>query len=134
VLNKVDQVADRMQLEVLKTHHPRAVAVSALTGEGMDDLRSAVIEMLSKSFVEAEISVDASNGKLLAFLAAHSEIFHQHYDGNLVVMKAYVPKHMVEPIRREAHSLTLISDMIPEIDTVIMPTILSELGPDAAAS
>ncbi|VTS06118.1 GTPase HflX [Tuwongella immobilis] len=109
VLNKVDQVQDRMHLDVLRRHHPRAVAVSALTGEGIDDLRNAVIEMLSNAFVEADIVVDASNGKLLAYLAAHAEIFHQHYEGNLVVMRAFLPKPLVGPVQREAQSLVVRS-------------------------
>ena len=36
VLNKVDRVADRSSLQVLEAHHPQAVAVSGLTGEGLD--------------------------------------------------------------------------------------------------
>src|SRR5436305_10835329 len=41
VLNKVDRVADRSQLDVLMAHHPKAVAVSAATGQGLADLRDA---------------------------------------------------------------------------------------------
>ena len=48
VLNKADQVPDPSYLHVLKRHHPKAVAVSAATGEGLDDLRDAVIEALQR--------------------------------------------------------------------------------------
>ena len=40
MLNKIDRVTDRSQLHVLQAHHPRAVAVSGLTGEGIDDLET----------------------------------------------------------------------------------------------
>ena len=45
----------RRYLHVLQKHHPRAVAVSAATGQGLDDLRDAVIEMLSADFADAEV-------------------------------------------------------------------------------
>src|SRR5205823_1155755 len=50
VLNKVDRVTDTSLLHVLEKHHPRSVAISAATGQGIDSLCDAVIEMLSKDF------------------------------------------------------------------------------------
>src|SRR5258708_6896715 len=46
VLNKVDRVTDRSSLDVLQKTHRRTVAVSAANGQGLDELRAAVIEML----------------------------------------------------------------------------------------
>ncbi len=40
-------------------HHPKAVAVSAATGQGLDDLRDAVIEALSADFADAEVTTSA---------------------------------------------------------------------------
>src|SRR5207249_8743233 len=45
VLNKVDRLTDRSYLDVLQKHHRHSVAVSAATGQGLDSLRDAVIEM-----------------------------------------------------------------------------------------
>lgn len=45
VLNKAD-VADPGHLAVLRRAHPGALAVSARTGEGPDDLRTALRERL----------------------------------------------------------------------------------------
>jgi len=39
-------------LHVLQKHHPRAVAVSAATGQGLDTLREAVMEMLSEEITQ----------------------------------------------------------------------------------
>src|SRR5262249_30980476 len=62
VLNKVDRLADGSFLDVLQSHHRRAVAVSAATGQGLDDLREAVIEALSADFADTEVDVAAGNG------------------------------------------------------------------------
>jgi GTP-binding protein HflX len=100
VLNKVDLVPDPSFLQVLQAHYPRAVAVSAMSGQGLDDLRDAVIEMLSADFVPTEVDVDAGNGKVLSYLAAHAEVFRQEFhDNNRVTVHCYLPRHLVRHIR-----------------------------------
>jgi GTP-binding protein HflX len=98
VLNKVDKVTDPSAMHVLMRHHPKAVSVSAATGQGLGDLRDAVIEALSADFADAEITTAAANGRLLAYLAAHAEVYRQRYDGDTVVLRCYIPKHLMHHI------------------------------------
>ena len=79
VLNKIDKLQDRALLTLLEAHHPRAVAVSGLTGEGLDALEDAVMEALAEEFAEAEIVTDSGNGRVLAFLNAHAEVYRQEF-------------------------------------------------------
>ncbi len=99
VLNKVDRLPDRSYLDVLMKHHPRAVAISAATGSEIDALRDAVIEMLSADFAEAEIETAAANGKVLAYLGAHAEIFRQHFHDHLVTVHCSLPRHLLHHIQ-----------------------------------
>jgi GTP-binding protein HflX len=100
VLNKIDRLADRSTLQVLEAHHPRAVPVSALTGEGIDKLEDAVMEALAAEFADAEIIADSSNGKVLAFLNAHSEVYRQEFleETNQVVIRCHLPRHLLHHI------------------------------------
>jgi GTP-binding protein HflX len=99
VLNKIDQLKDLSYLQVLQAHHPRAVAISAFTGQGLDELRDAVIEMLSADFVHVSIDVDAGNGRVLAYLAAHAEIYRQEFHENRIKMFGSMPRHLVRHIQ-----------------------------------
>jgi GTPase len=99
VLNKVDRVRDLSYLHVLQSHHPRAVAISAATGRGLEALQEAVIEALSADFAEAEIDTDAGNGKVLSYLAAHAEIFRQQYQDNRVLIRCNLPRHLLHHIQ-----------------------------------
>jgi GTP-binding protein HflX len=99
VLNKVDRLSDRSFLDVLLRHHPRAVAVSAVTGQGLDELREAVMEALSADFADAEIDVEAGNGRVLAYLAAHAEIYRQTFTDNRVTVRCYLPRHLLHHIQ-----------------------------------
>jgi GTP-binding protein HflX len=99
VLNKIDRVSDRSFLDVLQSHHRRAVAVSAATGQGIDALREAVIETLAADFADTEIDLDAGNGRVLSYLAAHAEIYRQTYHDNRVTVRCYLPRHLVHHIQ-----------------------------------
>lgn len=104
VLNKVDAVQDRAHLQVLMAQYPKAVAVSALTGEGIEELEDAVMAALAADFAEAEVVADAGNGRVLAFLNAHAEIYRQEFrDGaNEVVIRCHLPRHLLHHIEGPA--------------------------------
>jgi len=104
VLNKIDAVADRSTLQVLMAHHPRAVAVSALTGEGVAELEEAVMAALAADFAEAEVVTAAGNGRVLAFLNANAEIYRQEFrdSDNEVVIRCHLPRHLLHHIEGPA--------------------------------
>jgi GTP-binding protein HflX len=99
VLNKVDRLSDRSHLDVLMKHHPRAVGVSAITGQGLQELADAVMETLSADFADAEVEIDAANGRVIAYLAAHAEIYRQDYDDNRVRIRCALPRHLLYHIQ-----------------------------------
>jgi GTP-binding protein HflX len=99
VLNKIDRVSEPSLVQVLQSHHPRAVAVSAATGQGLDDLQDAVMEMLSADFTNALVKTDAGNGRVLAYLSAHAEIYRQEFEDNRVTVYCYLPRHLLHHIQ-----------------------------------
>jgi GTP-binding protein HflX len=99
VLNKIDRVADPSFLHVLEKHHPRAVAVSAARGQGLGRLADAVIEMLTADFANVAVDVPAANGKVIAYVTAHGEVYRQEYHDNRVRLLCYLPSRLVHHIR-----------------------------------
>jgi GTP-binding protein HflX len=99
VLNKADRVSDPSYLQVLQSHHPRAVAISARERSGLDELQEAVIEMLSADFADAAIETDAGNGKVLSYLAAHADIYRQEFHENRVSIRCYLPRQLLHHIQ-----------------------------------
>jgi GTP-binding protein HflX len=101
VLNKIDRIADRGDVNLLLAQYPKAVAISAATSEGIDHLTEAVVEALTADFVEAEITADAANGKVQAYLAAHAEVYRQEYSEGRVVMRCRLPRYLVRHVISE---------------------------------
>jgi GTP-binding protein HflX len=110
VFNKIDRLPDRSFLDVLMKRHPRAVAVSAAAGQGLDALRDAVIEALSADFADTEIDMDAGNGRVLAYLAAHAEVYRQNYHDNRVTVRCYLPRHLVHHIQEPDVHIRLLNN------------------------
>ncbi len=110
VLNKVDTVADPSLLTVLQRHHPRSVAVSAAKGLGLNDLRDAVIEAISADFADAEIETDAGNGRALAYLGAHAEIYRQEFRDDRVTVRCYLPRHLLHHIQGPDVQIRVLGD------------------------
>lgn len=98
VLNKVDKLTDRTLLDVLRAHHPKAVAISGLTGEGVDELCDAVVAELAMEFTAAEVTVHAGNGKAIALLNAHAEIFRQEVRDSDVIIRCNMPRRMLRQL------------------------------------
>jgi GTP-binding protein HflX len=67
VLNKIDAVGDERRGE-LHRRHPGAVAVSALTGEGLDDLTDRIADEFARTLQDLELLLPYDEGGRLAEL------------------------------------------------------------------
>ncbi|NMJ42497.1 GTPase HflX [Roseomonas sp. JC162] len=71
VLNKADLLGG---IEAVQRRVPDAVPVSALTGEGLEDLRRAIDARISAGMETIEVKVPTSDGAGLAWLYQHGEV------------------------------------------------------------
>jgi GTP-binding protein HflX len=102
VLNKIDALADRAQLDGLLGRYPHAVPISARRGQGLAQLAGRVSESLSRGFLDVDVETEAANGRLLAFLAAHAEVLSQQYHDSRVTIHCRIPRQHLGSIYDEA--------------------------------
>ena len=74
------------------------MSLSARTGEGLDQLAIAVSDSLSRSFQDVEIETNVSNGRLMAYLAAHGEVLSRRFEGTRVFLHCRVPQKFLGKI------------------------------------
>ncbi len=99
VLNKIDLLpeAERMLLPTGQG----VVAVSGLTGAGMDVLLAAIDDALVRDpLVEAAFRVPQSEGALLAALEAGAVVSEKRFEGNLAYFKAIGPASLMGRYRK----------------------------------
>jgi len=84
VWNKLDLLSPSDRDEALGEAARRedAVAVSALTGEGIDHLRETISHLLHSGSQTHEIRLNAGDGTRIAWLHARGEVIDQHSDGD----------------------------------------------------
>ncbi len=75
-LNKVDQVdledpAQQARLQDALDAYPNAVAVSALTGDGLEELQNTIDEVLYAQMAPVDVLIPYAHGELVSY-------FHQH--------------------------------------------------------
>ncbi len=58
-----------------------------------------MIGALSSDFADAEIETDPGNGKVLAYLGAHADIYRQEFHDQRVVVRCHLPRHLLHHIQ-----------------------------------
>lgn len=100
LLNKVDNLKNLSQLEMLQTVFADAVAVSAKTGFGLDKLAEKVAEKYKGAEVHVRVSASQSNGKVQSFLRAHGQIINEQYLDSFVVIDARLGQNQLPDLQR----------------------------------
>ncbi len=75
-LNKIDLLTEETRMQVLggAARSPRSVAVSAVTGEGLEGLLSTVDRELSRARRSLDVAVPVHDGETVAWLYRHGEV------------------------------------------------------------
>jgi len=95
VLNKIDLLAPGTPLE------PGAIAVSGLTGQGLDTLLHAIDAALTTDpLVEASFRIPQSEGRVIAALERGATLSRQRFEGNLVFVHATGPASLLQRYKK----------------------------------
>ena len=100
VLNKIDAIKDVSLLETLQTLHPEAVAVSARSGLGLDELSEKVTEQYRGREVVLRVCSRQSNGKVQSYLRAHGRILNEQYADSSVVIDVRMGQKQLPELER----------------------------------
>ena len=107
ILNKIDSLQSREQLEAVLRRYPNAVPISARTGEGMERLALAVSDALSRSFRDVDVEMGVDNGKLMAFLSRHGEVLSKQFQGMRVTIHCRLPQKYLGRISPDEATVTI---------------------------
>ena len=93
VLNKIDLLSVEKKAEMQrKTAASGMVCVSALTGEGQNELLQLIDERLADGLEIEEIRIPAADGRKLAWLYAHSEVLARTDEEDDIVLTVRISR------------------------------------------
>ena len=103
VFNKTDMLTEEALLALqdrVTQYVSNAVFVSAVTEHGLDPLRRALQTALRARRPMAEITLAASDGKLLADIHRNGEVVEQRTEGEQLIVRARVDEALAGRLRR----------------------------------
>ena len=99
VLNKADRITDPTIYTVLRRKYPDALALSAKTGEGADELVEAVRDRAVGARVQVSIRADCRNGRLMQYLGRHARVHQQRYTDATAHIEATISRRQLDLLR-----------------------------------
>ena len=94
VFNKVDQ-ADPAILQRLQNLQPEAIAVSALTGQGMNDLAAALADTLEADFASVTLTIPYERGDVVARAHRNGEVIVEKHDDVGTTLEVRLPRRFL---------------------------------------
>ena len=110
VLNKLDAIASPAQLNRVLDRYPHAIPVSAKEQKGLSCLSDAVGQALSREFHDVCVTVDPSDGRLLAFLSATGEIQTQTFENDRTIVHVRLPASAMGRVQQDAVDVQILPE------------------------
>ncbi len=105
VLNKIDAITNPAVLNRVLDRYPNAIPVSARSKKGLTCLIESVGEALGREFLDIEVEVDISDGKLLSYLSAKGEVLSREFGENATMVHVRIPSAAMGPVHKSAKSI-----------------------------
>ncbi len=98
VFNKIDLLPNAALAETYRQRFPGSVAISARTGQGLEQLVDALQLALSAWRLRLQFRVPLSESNLIAEIHRIGHVVELRYEGELAVITAHVPPHLEQKL------------------------------------
>lgn len=99
VLNKVDKLENKTLIARYKLKYPRVVPISALTGEGFDDLLKMMTVVIKDLRKIVRLRIPQKKYAIISELMKEGRVIEQDYEGNDVLIEVEIPAHLEYKIK-----------------------------------
>lgn len=99
VFNKMDRAYSKALLLAHRRRYAGSVAISALTGEGLDQLRTEIAGRNAARLQPVTVRVRAADGALHAFLRSRARVLEERYDGDDALLTLAADERLVGELR-----------------------------------
>jgi len=113
-LNKIDKLEDPDQVMEEMAPYPNSLAVSAITGQGLDILLERIEGLLQSNRQLTTLLIPYDRGNLVSMLHEQAIVNEETYQEDGVYLEAYIPHHLVGAVKRyqieTAEELPIVND------------------------
>lgn len=105
VFNKVDKIEYEERMSALRKNYPESIMISALKGTGLTELKSKIVDIITKSHVTKTVSIPQIDGKLLAYIYSSSNVLEKSEVGDEIILTFEAPIEVASKIERDIKKL-----------------------------
>jgi GTPase len=113
VINKIDMPGAEERLQVVQNRYPHSIAISARSGQGLDQLATHVSAMLSEDFVTISLRLPLSDGRTQAWLTKVGDILSKQYHEDHLEVHVRLPARHAGRLAREGHAIDVLHGQLP---------------------
>lgn len=110
VLNKIDLLEHNADLLLFQQHHPQAIAISARTGAGLDEILEQVRRFIRGSIYRRQLDVALSDGKAIGYIESRAEVLHREYDTHTVRYTVRIGQRQIDELRAMGGGVELLDE------------------------
>ena len=88
VFNKVDRLPAEVSGEAIAARHGGGVVVSAVTGQGLDQLRAALLAARREQHVELTLDIPYADGRTMSYLETNAKVLSREFTDTGVRLRA----------------------------------------------
>lgn len=98
VLNKIDIRKEKSRIPIYNSVG-KVFEISAVTGQGIEDLLEGIAQMLPKENVEVNVLVPYNSGWVLPYIHENGEVLNEEYTEQGIKAKIIIKKMKIEKVR-----------------------------------
>lgn len=99
VLNKMDAASSERKVEILESRVSNSIRISALEGDGLDELRRRMSDLLFAHLIEVTLHVPYDRMSLIELLNERGHVSEEKYEPEYVVIRAEVDEATLARVR-----------------------------------
>ncbi len=99
VLNKMDAVASERKVEIIESRISNTIRISALEGDGLDELRRRMSDLLFAHLIDVTLHVPYDRMSLMELLNERGHVSESKYEAEHVVVRAEVDEATLARVR-----------------------------------
>ena len=103
VLNKIDRVSHKPMISSWVKKLENGVAVSAITGEGIDDLLLKLSTVVSEALKKVKLTIPFQEGEIISTILSRGNIITKKYLATGIVIEAEISKALVDEVKPYMH-------------------------------
>ena len=118
VFNKVDLLDDsdvaKKQLDVLQTIYPNSIAVSAIEGIGVEELKNILLREMRKTWIPGKMRINLGNGKLIGIIKDETEVLKEEYEDSFANYEIFFDPRLISKIEDAAFKTDVLKYKKPD--------------------